>query len=52
MGKIENDLKNLCLDLLNVLQILEKSNKITKEEYDKYSKSKITFLEEIDKLSS
>ncbi|MBV1818237.1 hypothetical protein L0P54_08755 [Anaerosalibacter bizertensis] len=44
MASIENDLKNLCLDFIDVLHSLEKPGDITKEEYEQYSKPKIAFL--------
>lgn len=52
MTSIENDLKNLCLDFIDILHSLEKSGDITKEEYKQYSKPKIAFLKKYIKSLS
>lgn len=43
MGKIENDIEKLCIDLIVILNDLKISGKISEEEYKEYIKEKSIF---------
>lgn len=49
MSKINDNLKQLCIDLLNILEDLRDSGMITEEEYIMHSKVKIDFLNKLEK---
>ncbi|WP_161567259.1 hypothetical protein [Acidilutibacter cellobiosedens] len=44
MGKIENDIEKLCIDLIVILNDLKISGKISEEEYKEYIKEKLIFI--------
>ncbi|WP_202711355.1 hypothetical protein [Sporosalibacterium faouarense] len=49
MKKIEKDLEQLCIDIINLLDNLKAQGAITEEEYIKHTTAKRDFLQKINK---